>query len=77
MLEYTLFGRLQNMLLTNNNIIKSIEYGQDVELTVLVEVGGEEALIKAVVENTNNRAIIVCGQKEYITLNGDGKLLQD
>ena len=77
MLEYTLFGRLQNMLLTNSNIIKSIDYGQDVELTVLAEVGGEEALIKAVVENTNNRAIIECGKKEYITLSSEGKLLQE
>ncbi len=75
MLEYTLFGKLQNMLMTNNNIIKDIQYGQDVELTVLIEDGSEEALIKEIVENTNGRAIIECGEKEYITLNSEGKLI--
>ncbi len=75
MLEYTLFGKLQNMLMTNNNIIKDIQYGQDVELTVLIEDGSEEALIREIVENTNGRAIIECGEKEYITLNGEGKLI--
>lgn len=75
MIEYTLFGKLQNMLMTNNNIIKGIQYGQDVELTVLIEMGGEEALIKEVVENTNGRAIIESGEKEYITLDGNGRLI--
>lgn len=75
MLEYTLFGKLQNMFMTNNNIIKDIQYGQDVELTVLIEEGGEEALIKDIIENTNGRAIIECGEKEYITLDSDGKLI--
>ncbi len=75
MIEYTLFGKLQNMLMTNNNIIKDIQYSQDVELTVLIEVGGEEALIKEVIENTNGRAIIESGEKEYITLDGNGRLL--
>jgi len=77
MIEYTLFGRLQNMLITNNNIIKDIQYGQDVELTVLIEVGREEELIKAVTENSNGRAIIELGEKEYITLDGCGKLIPD
>lgn len=77
MIEYTLFGRLQNMLMTNKNIIKDIQYSQDVELTVLIEVGGEEALIKEIIENTNGRAIIESGEKEYITLDSDGKLISD
>ncbi len=75
MIEYTLFGKLQNMLMTNNNIIKDIQYGQDIELTVLIEIGGEEALIKDVIENTSGRAIIESGEKEYITLDGNGKLI--
>lgn len=76
MLEYTLFGKLQNMLMTNNNIIKDTQYGQDVELTVLIEVGNEEALIKEIVDNTNGRAIIECREKEYITINNEGKLIE-
>lgn len=75
MLEYTLFGKLQNMLMTNNNIIKDTQYGQDVEITVLVEDGREETLIRGVIENTNDRAIIGCGEKEYITIDSEGKLI--
>jgi len=73
--EYTLFGRLQNMLMTNNNIIKDIKYGQDVELLVLIEVGNEEKLISDITENSNGRAIIDIGEKTYITLGSDGRLI--
>lgn len=76
MLEYTLFGKLQNMLMQNGNIIKDVQYGQDVELTVLIEDGAQENFIKAVVENTSGRAVIQCGDKEYITLDSRGKLLR-
>ncbi|MDF2987273.1 MAG: hypothetical protein K0R50_2783 [Eubacterium sp.] len=74
-IEYTLFGKLQNMLMTNNNIIKDIQYGQDVELCVLIEAGNEDALIKAIVENSNGRAVVDVGEKEYITLGSDGRLI--
>lgn len=73
--EYTLFGKLQNMLITNNNIIKSIQYGQDVELCVLIEVGSEEKLMGDIVENSNGRALIDVGEKAYITLGSDGRLI--
>lgn len=73
--EYTLFGRLQNMLITNNNIIKDIQYGQDVELCVLIEAGNEEKLIIEITENSNGRAIIDIGEKTYITLGSDGRLI--
>lgn len=73
--EYTLFGKLQNMLMTNNNIIKDIQYGQDVELCVLIEVGKEEELMKDITENTNGRAIVDIGEKTYITLGSDGRLI--
>lgn len=76
MLEYSLFGKLQNMLMLNGNIIKEVQYGQDVELTVLLEDGAQEGFIKAVVENTSGRAVIQCGDKEYITLDSGGKLLR-
>lgn len=74
-IEYTLFGRLQNMLITNNNIIKDIQYGQDVELSVLIEAGDEEKLINNIIENSNGRAIVDIGEKTYITLGSDGRLI--
>lgn len=73
--EYTLFGRLQNMLMTNNNVIKNIQYGQDVELCVLIEVGSEDRLISEITENSNGRAIVEIGEKTYITLGSDGRLI--
>ena len=73
--EYTLFGKLQNMLMTNNIIIKNIQYGQDVELCVLIEVGNEEDLISKITENTNDRALIDLGEKTYITIGSDGRLI--
>lgn len=73
--EYTLFGKLQNMLMTNSNIIKDVQYSQDVELCVLIETGSEEKLIKQITENTNGRAIIDIGEKTYITLGSDGRLI--
>lgn len=74
-IEYTLFGRLQNMLISNNNIIKEVKYEQDVELCVLIEVGNEEKLIKDIIEVSNGRAITDLGEKSYITLGSDGRLI--
>jgi uncharacterized YigZ family protein len=74
-IEYTLFGRLQNMLISNNNIIKDIKYEQDVELCVLIGAGSEDELIKNIVEVSNGRAIIDRGEKTYITLGSDGRLI--
>ncbi|PYG89212.1 putative YigZ family protein [Ruminiclostridium sufflavum DSM 19573] len=73
--EYTLFGRLQNMLMSNDNIIKDIQYGQDVDLCVLIEAGKEEKLIADIIENTNGRAICDMGEKTFITLGSDGRLI--
>ena len=73
--EYTLFGKLQNMLMNDNNIIKDIQYGQDVELSVLIEVGKEEKLIDNIIENTNDRAICDLAEKTFITLGSDGRLI--
>ncbi len=74
-IEYTIFGRLQNMLISNSNIIKEIRYEQDVELCVLIEVGNEEKLMKEIVEVSNGRAIQDLGEKTYITLGSDGRLI--
>lgn len=73
--EYTLFGKLQNMLINNNIIIKDIQYGQDVDLCLLIEVGKEQKLIDDIIENTNGRAISDIGEKSFITLGSDGRLI--
>lgn len=74
-IEYTLFGKLQNMLMTNNHIIKSTQYGQDVEICVLIEAGGEDKLLADITEISNDRAIAEIGEKTYITLDSNGRLI--
>lgn len=71
-IEYTLFGKLQNMLITNNIIIKETKYGQDVEVCVIIENGSEDDFIKQVVELSNDRVLIEVGERVYVTLTKDG-----
>lgn len=75
-IEYTLFGKLQNMLITNNIIIKETKYGQDVEVCVIIENGSEDDFIKQVVELSNDRVLIEVGERVYVTLTKDGYLIQ-
>lgn len=74
-IEYTLFGRLQNMLINNNVIITDTKYEQDVEVTVLADVGTEEQLIEEITDLTNGRAICDIGEKLYIMIGSDGRLI--
>ncbi|MCX7920920.1 MAG: YigZ family protein [Clostridia bacterium] len=73
--EYTLFGKVQNLLINNGYTIKGIEYTQDVEVTVFIPVGGEENFINLITEATNARAIVEPKEKVYITLDESGKLI--
>ena len=53
MVEYDLFGKVQNMLISKDYIIKEIIYEQDVEIIVFVDEGRMEDLTKLVNEVTN------------------------
>ncbi|OPZ91119.1 MAG: IMPACT family member YigZ [Firmicutes bacterium ADurb.Bin419] len=74
-IEYTLFGKLQSLLLSQGYTIKDIVYEQDVELTVFVCVDEVESFKDIVIEATNARAIIQVGEESYITLDLEGKLI--
>lgn len=76
-LEYTLLGKIQNQLVEKEYTIKDIKYGQDVEIFVLVPVDVVDQFLKFVEEATNARALIEIGEKEYVTLDENGKLLAD
>lgn len=76
-LEYTLLGKVQNQLVEKEYTIKDIKYGQDVEIFVLVLVDEVGQFIKFVEEATNARALVEIGEKEYVTLDENGKLLAD
>lgn len=73
--EYTLFGKLQSLLISKGYTIKDIVYEQDVELIVFVYVDEVENFINIVVEATNARAIFQVGDESYITLDLEGKLI--
>lgn len=73
--EYTLFGKVQSLLISQGYTIKDIVYEQDVELTVFVFVDEVEKFINIMIEATNARAIIEPGENSYITLDLQGKLI--
>lgn len=76
-IEYTLFGKIQSMLISDGYVIKNVVYGQDVEIQVYAPVDEVEGVIKQLTEATNARAIIETGENMYITLNEDGKILKE
>jgi uncharacterized YigZ family protein len=73
--EYTLFGKVQNFLLSNEYAVKDVIYTQDVEIIVYVPVDGVAGLTERVIEVTNARAVVQPGEKTYITLDEKGKLI--
>ncbi|MDQ2086419.1 YigZ family protein [Herbivorax sp. ANBcel31] len=74
-IEYDLFGKIKNMLISKDYIIKDIIYEQDVEIIVFVEEKQLGSLVKTINEITNTRSIVEPGNKSYITLDAQGKLI--
>ncbi len=74
-IEYTLFGRVQSLLISQGYTIKDIVYEQDVELIVFVFVDEIDKFVDIMVEATNARAVIEPGDDTYITLDLEGKLI--
>lgn len=74
-IEYTLLGKLQSLLISEGYTIKDIVYEQDVRIIVFVCVDEVESFNNVVIEATNARAIIQIGGNTYITLDLDGKLI--
>jgi uncharacterized YigZ family protein len=73
--EYTIFGKVQNMLIAGNYIIKSINYEQDVELTVYIPVDLTQVFLENLTELTNARAIVDVKGEVYITVDQNGKII--
>lgn len=73
--EYTLFGKLQNLLINNGYIIKDTVYGQDVEITVFIPSDDVERFLELVTDTTNDRALVDEKGNVYVTLDMDGKLI--
>lgn len=74
--EYTIFGKVQNRLMASEYIIKEINYEQDVELTVYIPVDMVEVFIDNLTELTNARAIIDVKGEVYVTVDQNGKIVE-
>lgn len=76
-MEYTLFGKVQNILLTGGYTIKSVEYQQDVEIVVYIPVDEVEAFAEMINDTTNTRVLVDIRDKCYITVDENGKLIKE
>jgi len=76
-LEYTLFGKVQNILISKGFTIKDVIYEQDVEIIVFVPKDEVDAFIDMINEATNARVIVQKGDSCYITLDSQGKIVAD
>jgi len=68
-LEYTLWGRVQNIIQKKGYPIEEIVYEQDVDITIFVPVDEVDAFIRLMEEESNGRVIGELGQKIYVALN--------
>lgn len=73
--EYTLFGKAQSTIIANGYAIKDIIYTQDVEIIAFIPVDEQDSFSKIIIEATNGRAVIEMGEKLYVTLGEDGKII--
>lgn len=74
-IEYGLLGKVQNTIISSGGIISNIDYGENVTFHVLVEVDMAEKFVLCITEVTSALASIAVGEKEYIVLDDEGKLL--
>lgn len=74
--EYTLLGKVQNLINSRGYILKDMVYSQDVELLLYIMLDEVEQFNKQITEVSNARAIIKYGKKQYITLSEEGKVIK-
>ncbi len=73
--EYTLLGKVQNIISIKEYTIKENIYEQDAEIRVYIPVDETEAFTAELIEATNARVLIDTGKKSYITVDLSGKLI--
>ncbi len=65
--EYSLYGKLQNILSSTSCIQGSINFSQDVEMKIYIKKGREEEIKTYIIEETNANCLIEQGKSLYIT----------
>jgi len=73
--EYTLFGKIQNFLGSRKFNIKDIIYKEDVQILVYVPVDMTDNFAGEIIQLTNAKAVVEPGEKLYITVDEEGKVL--
>jgi len=68
-IEYTLWGKVQNLIQKKRYPINNISYGQDIDLSIFVPVGEADDFLMLIEEETNGRAITELGEKMYVPMN--------
>lgn len=76
MLEYPFYGRINSMIISKGYAVKSVEFAQDVIITVYVPVDEVGGFRESVIEATNAGALFEEGEKAYITLDLEGKIIK-
>jgi uncharacterized YigZ family protein len=74
--EYTLFGKVQNLILSEGYPVKDTVYEQDVEITVFVAEDDVDRFMNTVTEATNARCIMELAGKSYITIDEEGRRIE-
>lgn len=73
--EYTLLGKIQNILGVKGYNIKDIKYEQDAEIRVFIPEDETENFLKELDEATNARVLVEIHGKSYITVDMSGQLV--
>jgi len=74
-LEYTMLGKVQSLLISKGFTIKDVIYEQDVKIKVFIPEDEVEAFTNFITETTNAKAVMEIGPKTYITLDSQGKVI--
>lgn len=68
-LDYSLLGKLEAYLNSNNILIKNIQYHEDVTISIYLSQTIKEDILESIKDITNDRANIQCIKEEYIKRN--------
>ncbi|HHW32260.1 MAG TPA: YigZ family protein [Clostridiaceae bacterium] len=67
--EYTLWGKVQNLIQKKGYPVNNISYGQDIDISIFVPVGEADDFLILMEEETNGRAVTELGEKMYVPMN--------
>ena len=73
--EYGLYGKVQNLLISSGYAIKKIIFEQDVEIIVYIPADETERFAGLIEESSNARSVVGFGENVYVTLGDDGRII--